>query len=303
MPAGKMHIGEVETDVALVRRLLAAQFPRWAGLPIEPVHAGGTDNALYRLGDDMAVRLPRIEGAAGQVEQERVWLPRLAPHLPLAIPLSMATGAPGEGYPWQWSIQRWLAGENATVSPLADPDQAARELAGFIAALRRITVTGWPPPGPPASFRDTPLAARDAAVHEAIAALGDALDTEAAIAVWEVALDAPEWGAPRVWIHADLQPLNLLVAGGRLSAVIDFGGLGLGDPAVDVMAAWTLFTAGAREVFRSALGVDDATWARGRGWALSFALIALPYYERTNPALAGVARRTIAEVLADRRQR
>ncbi|MGH2486579.1 MAG: phosphotransferase [Ktedonobacterales bacterium] len=147
MPAGKMHVGEVETDVALVRRLLAAQFPKWAGLPITQVHASGTDNTLYRLGDDMAVRLPRIAGATGQVEKERVWLPRLAPHLPLAIPVPLAMGAPGEGYPWQWSVQRWLAGANAAVASLTDPSQAACELAGFIAAPRRITTTGWPPSG------------------------------------------------------------------------------------------------------------------------------------------------------------
>lgn len=303
MPAGKMHQGEVETDFALVRRLLAAQFPHWAGLPIEQVHAGGTDNAIYRLGDDLAVRLPRIESATGQAETERVWLPRLAPRLPLAIPVPLATGAPGEGYSWQWSIQRWLAGENATTARLTDPDQAARDLARFIVALRRITTTGWPPPGPPASFRDKSLASRDADVRAAIAALGDVLDAEAAIAAWETALAAPEWDGQRVWIHADLQPLNLLLDGGRLSAVIDFGGLGLGDPAVDVMAAWTLFSGKTREVFRAALEVDDATWARGRGWALSMGLIALPYYETTNPTLAGVARRAIDEVLNELRLR
>jgi aminoglycoside phosphotransferase (APT) family kinase protein len=298
-----MHHGEVETDVALVRRLLAAQFPHWAGLPIEQVHAGGTDNAIYRLGADLAVRLPRIKSATGQAETERVWLPRLAPRLPLAIPVPLATGAPGEGYPWRWSIQRWLAGENATTARLTDPDQAARDLARFIAALRRITTTGWPPPEPPASFRDQSLASRDAAVRAAIAALGGALDAEAATAAWEAALAAPEWDGPRVWIHADLQPLNLLLDGGRLSAVIDFGGLGLGDPAVDVMAAWTLFSGGTREVFRAALEVDGATWARGRGWALSMGLIALPYYETTNPTLAGVARRAIDEVLDESRER
>ena len=299
MPSGKMHADEVDTDVSLVRRLLTAQFPRWAHLPIAPVRSAGTDNALYRLGDDMVVRLPRIAGVTEQAEKERRWLPRLAPHLPLAVPVPLEMGIPGEGYPWHWSVYRWLAGENATVARIADPGQAAHDLARFIAALRRIATTGWPPPGPPTSFRAEPLAARDAPVRAAIASLDGMLDTNAAIAAWEAALQAPEWPGPPVWIHADLQPLNLLVEHGRLSAVIDFGGLGLGDPACDVMAAWTSLTAGTRDGFRAVLSVDDATWARGRGWALSVGLIALPYYQTTNPGLAAVARRAITEVLAD----
>lgn len=305
MAAGKMHPHEVDIDAALVRRLLAAQFPHWADLPLAPVAAAGTDNALYRLGDTMVVRLPRREGGTDQVEKEHLWLPRLAPHLPLTIPAPLALGTPGEGYPTQWSVYRWLAGENATVAALADQAQAALALADFIAALQRITTTGWPPPGPPTSFRGGPLATRDAETRAAIAAvavLDDTFDTAAAIAVWDAALQAPAWQGPPIWIHADLQPLNILVDLGRLNAVIDFGGLGLGDPACDVMAAWNLLPVAARELFRAALAVDDATWARGRGWALSFGLIALPYYHITNPSLAAVARRAIDEALADHHQ-
>lgn len=133
-----MHVDEVCTDATLVARLLAAQFPRWADLPIAPVPSSGTDNALYRLGDDMVVRLPRIEGSAGQVHKEHNWLPRLAPHLPLAIPVPLAKGEPGEGYPWHWSVYQWLEGHNATMERIADPRQAATDLAHFIAALWRI---------------------------------------------------------------------------------------------------------------------------------------------------------------------
>ena len=301
MSGARMHDDEVETSAALVRRLLAAQFPQWADLPIEPVAAGGTDNALYRLGDELSVRLPRIASATGQIEVEREWLPRLAPLLPLAIPGPLATGAPGEGYPWPWAICRWLPGENAASQRPTNLHQAARDLANFIAALERTPTSGWPDPGPPTSFRSEPLATRDADVRECLASLRGMLDTEAALAAWEVSLNAPEWPGPPVWIHADLQPLNLLVDRGRISAVIDFGGLGLGDPAVDLMVAWHLLSADARETFRAALppGIaDDATWARGRGWALSMALIALPYYLHTNPAIVGVSRHTIAEVLA-----
>jgi aminoglycoside phosphotransferase (APT) family kinase protein len=299
MSAGKMHVDEVDVDVALVGQLLAAQFPQWADLPIAPVHSAGTDNAIYRLGEYMAVRLPRIEGATGQVDKEQQWLPRLAPHLPLTIPVPLAKGTPGKGYPWHWSVYRWHAGENATIERIADPGQAARDLAQFIAALQRIDPTGGPPPGPHNFFRGEPLSMRDSETRAAIATLHSALDAVALTAVWEAALHAPAWHDPPLWIHGDLQPLNLLVEQGRLSAVVDFGGLGVGDPACDLIVAWNLLSAQTRDVFREALPVDDATWARGRGWALSIGLIALLYYQNTNPVLAGIARRAIDEVLAD----
>ena len=293
-----MHEGEVATDLSLVRRLLAAQFPGWAGLPIKSVRSAGTDNAVYRLGDDMAVRLPRIPWATGQVEKEHRWLPRLAPHLPLAIPTPLAMGKPGEGYPWHWSVYKWLEGENATVERIADPRRMAIDLAQFILALQRVDPAGGPPPGAHNSYRGVPLAKRDTPTREAISALHGTVDTEAATAAWEDALGAPEWHGRPVWIHGDLQPGNLLAVEGRLTAVIDFGCLGVGDPACDVMPAWLFLPADARAIFRAELQVDDATWARGRGWALSLGLIALPYYHITNPVLAGIARRAIAEVLA-----
>jgi aminoglycoside phosphotransferase (APT) family kinase protein len=314
MSAGKMHADELDIDVALARRLLAAQFPRWADLPIAPVASAGTDNALFRLGDDMVVRLPRIDWAVEQVEKEQRWLPRLAPRLPLAIPVPLAMGVPAEGYPWHWSIYRWLEGENATVKPIADLHQTATELAQFVTALREIDPGGGPSPGPHNSFRGEPLANRDARTRAAIASLGGLLgsgklydsqtddrklDIDAATEVWEEALQAPAWHGPPVWIHGDLSPLNLLVERGRLTAVVDFGCLGVGDPAGDLIVAWSLLSADTRAVFRAALAVDDATWARGRGWALSVGLIALPYYQITNPVLAATARRMIDEAIAD----
>ena len=299
MPIGKMHADEVNTDAALVGRLIAAQFPHWADLPIAPVPSAGTDNALYRLGDGMLVRLPRIHSAVGQVAKEHEWLPRLAPLLPLAIPVPLAKGTPDDGYRWEWSVYRWLEGENATSERIADPSQAATELARFVAALQRIDLTGGPPPGAHNSFRGVPLAARDLETRVAIEALHGTIDAGAATAAWEEALEAPASNGPLVWIHGDLQSGNLLAVQGRLTAVIDFGCLGVGDPACDVMAAWTYLSAETRDAFRAALTVDDATWARGRGWALSFGLIALPYYQVTNPVLAGIARYAIDEVLAD----
>jgi aminoglycoside phosphotransferase (APT) family kinase protein len=298
MAPRKMHEDEVDTDASLVRRLLAAQFPGWADLPIERVRSAGTDNALYRLGDDMAVRLPRIHWAVGQVDKEHRWLPRLAPCLPLAIPVPLAKGEPGAGYPWHWSIYRWLAGENATSERIADPRQAALDLARFIIALQGIDTTG----GPLAvdhNLRGVPLALRDSATREAIAALEGTIDTDGVTAAWEAALQAPAWDRAPVWFHGDLLPGNLLFERGRLSAVIDFGGLGVGDPAPDLMIAWGLFSGASRDAFRGALAVDDATWARGRGHALSQALIFIPYYLDTNPVGVGNARHTIAAVLAD----
>ncbi len=294
----KMHADEVDTDAALVRRLLTAQFPRWAGLPIASVPSAGTDNALYRLGDDLAVRLPRIHWAVGQVDKDREWLPRLAPLLPLAVPLPLAKGAPGEGYPWPWGVYRWAGGESATLERLADPRRAATDLARFITALQRIDTTG----GPPAAehgLRGVPLATRDAPTRAAIAALDSLIDADATTRVWEAALQAPEWKRAPVWFHGDLLRGNLLVERGRLSAVIDWSGLGVGDPACDLMIAWNLFDRDNRDAFRAALGADDATWARGRGHALSQAAIFIPYYWHTNPVGVANARRQIEEVLAD----
>ena len=300
MSAGKMHADEVNVDVALVGRLLAAQFPQWAALPIVPVHSAGTDNAIYRVGADMAVRLPRIENATGQVDKEQQWLPRLAPHLPLAIPVPLAMGRPGEGYPWPWSVYRWLEGESAESRGITDQGQAAHDLARFIMALQRIDLAGWPPPLPPQSSRGVPLFTRDTRVRAAIVDLFGMLDTSAVIAAWGAALQAPEWHGPPVLTHGDLLPGNLLVQRGRISAVIDFEGLGVGDPACDLIPAWSLLSVQTRNVFRAVLPVDDATWARGRGWALSIGLIALPYYQHTNPVFAATARHMIDEVLVDR---
>lgn len=294
-----MHSNEVHTDAALVGRLIADQFPQWADLPIAPVRSAGTDNAIYRLGEAMAVRLPRIDWAVDQVAKEQHWLPRLAPQLPLAIPVPLAQGRPAFGYPWHWSVYNWLAGENATVGGLADPARLAGDLARFVGALQRIDPTGGPPPGAHNSGRGAALATRDAPTRAAIASLGDELDTRAATAAWEAALRAPAWERTPVWIHGDLSGGNLLMRQGRLSAVIDFGCLGVGDPACDLIVAWSLLPAAARAVFRQALGVDEATWARGRGWALSVALIALPYYRTSNPVLVASARHTIAEILAE----
>jgi aminoglycoside phosphotransferase (APT) family kinase protein len=300
MPTSKMHADEVEIDVSLVARLVAAQFPQWAALPIRQVPSWGTDNALYRLGDDLVARLPRRERTVGTLEKERRWLPTLAPLLPLPVPVPLADGLPAEGYPLEWSVYRWLSGKDATVQRLTDPSRLAIELARFVAALQRLDPTGGPPPGEHNFFRGEPLAARDAPTRSAIASLRDAIDVRTVTAIWESALGSPEWDDPPVWVHGDLDSRNLLVDEGRLSGVIDWGCLGVGDPACDVMVAWKVLSTETRELFRTALSIDESTWARARGWALSQALGALSYYTlETNPVLVLEARRWLAEVLAD----
>jgi aminoglycoside phosphotransferase (APT) family kinase protein len=299
MTAGKMHENELDIDASLVSRLIGKQFPRWAHLPITPVPSAGTDNALYRLGDDMVARLPRVESSLDQGDKEWTWLPRLAPQLPLPIPLPLARGVPAEGYPCDWSIYSWLDGENATLDRIDDPHQLALDLARFISALQQIDPTEGPPAGRHNFYRGVPLAQRDASTREALIACRGMIDTDAAAAIWDESLETPVWDGPPRWVHGDIQSGNLLAVNGRLSAVIDFGGLGVGDPAVDLIVAWNHLPAGTRLRFREALDVDDATWARGRGWALSVSLIALPYYVVTNPTLAGISHYAIAEVLDD----
>jgi aminoglycoside phosphotransferase (APT) family kinase protein len=294
-PGDKMHADELDTDEALVRRLLAAQFPHWAELPIEALPAGGTDNAIYRLGDALSVRLPRRRGSRVEwLDKEFEWLPKLAPLLPLRVPAPISRGAPGEGYPHEWAIYDWLEGEDAASAPL-DLARAAVDLAELLAVLRRIDPTG----GPPADGRGESLRPRDEKTRSAIAALGDLIDAAAVTAAWETALAAPEWDGAPVWIHGDLDARNLLVSDGRITGLLDWGAMCVGDPACDVKVAWAVLDAETRPVFRELLEIDDATWARGRGWALSQAMIALPYYLHTYPVIVEQAWRWVGEALAD----
>jgi aminoglycoside phosphotransferase (APT) family kinase protein len=296
MCAIRMHADEIETDSEVARRLLAGQFPQWAGLRIEPVVSYGTDHDIYRIGEHLAVRLPRIGWATKQAAREAEWLPRLAPHLPLALPVQLAMGHPAEGYPFEWSIYEWLPGENAN-GTIGDLDQAAVDLAAFVTALRRIDTTGAFPRAP--HSRGGPLAESDEQVRRSIAQLGRRIDGAATLRSWQESLDAPEWDGPEVWVHGDLLPGNLLVVDGRLSAVIDFGGLNVGDPACDLQPAWNVFAGDSRLRFRADLDVDDASWLRGRGWALSQAVSALAYYWNTNPGMVRQTSHALAQVLTD----
>lgn len=287
---------KLEIDVSLVRRLLV-QFPQWADLPVKRVEFDGWDNTTFRLGEDLSVRLPSAQAYAGQVEKEHRWLPRLAAHLPLSIPVPLAMGVPANGYPWHWSVYRWLEGENATIKSIADLQQFATTLAQFLAALQRIDPADGPPPGQHNFFRGGPLTTYDSETRDAIATLRGRIDADAVTAVWEAALRAT-WHGPPVWLHGDVSAGNLLVEKGRLNAVIDFGCTAVGDPACDLTIAWTLLSGESRDAFRAALPLDRATWARGRGWALWKGLITLVKHT-TNPTKARNARGVIDEVLVD----
>jgi aminoglycoside phosphotransferase (APT) family kinase protein len=290
----KMHDGEVGIDAGLVRRLVAVQFPRLAGLPVSAVRSTGTVNALYRIGDDLCARLPLLQRYAGDLVAELRWLPWLALQLPLRVPEPVAVGHPASGYPFPWAIYQWIDGQPYADELVGDERRAARDLAQFVAGLRRID----PVAGAPRAGR-RPLRELDDATRAAIDASRNVIDGDAVAAAWEHALEAPAWEGSPVWIHTDLLRPNLLVDGGRLTAVIDFGGAGLGDPAADVIAAWSVFGPAGREAFRAALDVDDGTWNRSRGFALHQAVMIIPYYPETNPGFVALAERTVAEVLAD----
>jgi aminoglycoside phosphotransferase (APT) family kinase protein len=297
----RMHDDEVDTDVALVSRLLAAQFPAWAGLPIERVDSSGTDNAMYRLGDALAVRLPRIHWAVAPLEREFAWLPRIAAALPFEVPVPIALGAPGAGYPSPWTVCRWLDGVHPSATALAEDTRGAaalaHDLARFVIAMRSLD-----PAGAPTTAWPRPLHEEDELVRANLAQLRDVLGPAhaPATAVWEDAIAAPGFDGPRVWIHGDLAPGNLLLRGGALTGVLDFSAMGLGDPASELRVAWNLLPPAARGVFRAEVAADESTWARARGWALLQALAQLPYYADRNPPLAASARHVVAELVAER---
>jgi len=292
-----MHVDQIDSDAALARSLVAGQFPQWAVLPVVEVSSTGTDNALYRLGGDLVVRLPLRPSATAPVEREHRWLPILAEHLPLEVPTPVALGRATTGFPWPWSVVRWIDGEDATTAAF-DGHRAAADLARVVTALHGIDATGGPEPHG-AGGRGVPLADRDGLTRRAIGDSAAWVDAGAVTSAWEAVLATPAWDRPGVWVHGDVASGNLLFGNGRLTALIDWGCVGVGDPACDLIVAWELFDDDARAVFRSALGVDDATWERGRGWALSTAVLELSYYRGANPFMAARSRRQLAAALGD----
>jgi aminoglycoside phosphotransferase (APT) family kinase protein len=282
--------GRAGIDAGLVGRLVADQFPQWGDLPVVPVEADGWDNRTYRLGSALSVRLPTAEGYVPAVLKEHRWLPVLAPQLPLPVPESIALGEPTTGFPRPWSVRRWIDGTPVGVG--IDEERFALDLAQFLVALRAVDAREGPRAGTHSFFRGGSLAAYDEETRRCLTQLD--LDDHGA---WEAAL-ASAWDRPDVWFHGDVAVGNMLTREGRLAAVIDFGTCGVGDPACDLVIAWTFLGRPAREVFRSAVGLDEETWARARGWALWKALLGLV----GDPRSPGDVR-TVERVLEEHRAR
>jgi aminoglycoside phosphotransferase (APT) family kinase protein len=286
-----------EIDEDLVRRLVASQFPQWADLPVLSVSTQGWDNRTFRLGADFSVRLPSAPHYVAQVEKEQAWLPRLASGLPLPIPAPVGMGAPGEGYPFPWSVYRWLEGGSAANAPPADAEAFARDLAGFLKALRGLDAANGPAAGRHSFHRGGSLHLYDAEVRVALDDLEAAIDRAACERIWSEAL-ASAWERPGVWVHGDVAAGNLLLRDGRLSAVIDFGQLAVGDPACDLVIAWVFLNGAARTAFRDAIELDDSTWARARGWALWKALVMITGRSGAVPGEVERHRRALAALIA-----
>lgn len=268
-------------DKTLVSRLIASQFPQYTSLPISPVAVSGWDNRTFHLGEQMLVRMPSDAEYELQVEKEQMWLPRLAPFLPVPIPTPLGMGMPGEGYPWKWSIYGWLEGKTITSAKLSNLNDIAKDLAKFLTAFQRVDSTGGPQPGLHSFYRGEDLKVYDAETRQAIECLKGKIDTDLATKIWETALST-RWQDTPVWVHGDISPGNLLTQNGKLCAVIDFGQLSIGDPACDLAIAWTLFEGESRKIFRDMLPLDKSTWARGRAWTLWKALIVAAGIADTN---------------------
>jgi len=291
-----MHEDQVDVDGGLVRRLLAEQMPDWAGLPLTPVAEQGTDHALFRLGTGLVVRMPVIGWADGQAALEAEWLPRLAPHLPLEVSVPQALGDPGLGYPFRWSVHPWLTGDRLDPASVVAVE-LARDLAGFVRALRSCDTTGAGRFG----SRGGPLSdpGRDRDTRASLEAARGLVDADAGLSVWEAGRAAAAWNGPPTWFHGDLTAGNLLTRDGRLCAVLDWGPCGVGDPAVELHAAYQLFEPAARAVFRRELRDDDATWLRARAWAVSIAAMEIAYYRGSRPEFESRSIRAIEQVLSE----
>jgi aminoglycoside phosphotransferase (APT) family kinase protein len=299
MQAPKLHAGEIDISTGLAARLIAEQFPHWAGLPLRPVSSAGTECVLYRLGDDLVIRLPRRPGESLDTILTHGILSRLAPFLPVPVPALIAEGQRTAEYPASWGVLRWLEGDTPVEGHLAKPGLLAADLARFLRALWNVDLSKADLADGPSAYRGGPLTDQHEFTIDAMEQLHGLTDTDAAGAIWDDATRLPPWDGPDTWIHADMMPGKVITRNGRLAAVIDFGAAGIGDPSQDLIVAWMLLPASVRPAFRRAICTDDATWLRGRARALSMALGHLDYYRDSNPVMADNARYTICEILAD----
>lgn len=294
MPSSKLHNEELAIDVDLAYKLISEQFLNWKSLSITPINHSGTDNIIFRLGRNKIIRLPRIYSAATQAEKEQKWLSKLAPQLPLEVPLPLAKGLPSKDYPYNWSVYNYIKGKNLYEEKPESLIQTAKILAQFIKSLQNIDIKGAPQ-----AKRGLPLETQTQGVYHAISSLKDTIDVDRVTSIWKKCLNANKWNNLPVWLHGDLLPLNLLIHSTKLVAIIDFGLSGIGDPACDLLPAWSIFDPVSRNFFRETLKVDNDTWMRGKGWALSIALIIIPYYQNSNIELTSIAKQIIKNILAE----
>jgi aminoglycoside phosphotransferase (APT) family kinase protein len=293
-----MHDDQLVSDAKLVRQILRDQQPQWADCPISEISSTGTDHTLYRLGDDAVARVPLRETATRPIDTEFRWLPWLAERLPVEIPRPLARLEPTPNFLYRWSVHSWIDGECGTTAPI-DRALLAVDLARMLGTLQGLDTAGGPPSVEAYCWRGIPLRMRDGSMREAIASSRGSIDVAAVTSAWETALDTPEWTGPPVWVHGDVAAGNLIFRDERLAGVIDWACMAVGDSACDLVVAWELLDESSRETFRAELTVDDATWERGRGWALSTALGALAYYEDSNPFMANQARRKLRSLFGD----
>jgi aminoglycoside phosphotransferase (APT) family kinase protein len=290
---------EITIDVDLVRRLLLEQHPDLADLPLTQI-GEGWDNAVFRLGDELAIRLPRRSATAALMQNEQRWLPTLAPRLPLPVPTPVRVGRPGSGFPWAWSIVRWFPGVASFIAPPLDLRATAIALGGFLRALHQPA----PAEAPQNPWRSIPLDARTARLHEHLDQLHDTVNRERILALWDRLVVTPRWPGPPLWIHGDLHPGNLLLADGRLTAVLDFGDLTSGDPATDLSVMWMLLPPEHRQTLFTSAGRsrsnerDEEVWRRARGWALALGVAYLAHAADDDP-LAELARKTLESALSN----
>jgi aminoglycoside phosphotransferase (APT) family kinase protein len=295
MSLNKMHADEIDISFDLIKDLLFKQFPKWSHLPLKLMRPEGTDNAMYRLGNDKLIRLPRKESSSFSIEKELTWLPKLGVHLPLSIPNIIAKGVSDKNYPFTWLILEWLDGSSPDKENMVDEHKAAANLASFVKSMQKIKFDGAPN-----CRRGKPLSTCDDEVKRSIPLLNGFYKIELLKNLWELALKTPQWKKDPVWVHGDLHAGNLLAKDKKIIGVIDFGLAGIGDPACDMMIAWTFLNKKSRKIFHSIVQPDKDTWNRGRGWALFLGIVGYPYYRLSNPIFAHIAKRALDEVVAER---